>query len=103
MKNKREEGWVVTMHDMSYSKEIKNKGKEAGLWFTTSIADAKIYPTEDFARMTLAEVTKGGAFVDTRGYETPTSAFGVRKLTAKDYKVIQERKAFKELKRKEVA
>ena len=56
--------------------------------------------TEAAAKATLEGIISGGDFKDSRGHVTPTTAFGMRKMTRKDYNEIKKRQDAKTFFRK---
>lgn len=85
------ENWIVTLDEVFYYKEFHHDCHGGGWEFTPYIDQAYQFPTEAAAKGILLAVTSGGDFKDTRGYITPTTAFGMRKLTRKDYNTIKKR------------
>ena len=87
----KKEAWIVTLDEVFYYKEFHMKMKDSGWEFTPYIECAYQFPTEAAAKATLEGVTSGGDFKDTRGHVTPKTAFGMRKMTRKDYNEIKRR------------
>lgn len=90
-KQKKKEAWILTVNDDFYYKDFINDCYGGGWEFTPYIEMAFQFPTKFSAVETLEGLTSGGDFKDTRGNVTPTSAFGVRKMTSKDFREIEKR------------
>ena len=96
----KKEAWIVTVDEEFYYKEFHRDCYGGGWEFTPYIDQACHFPTAAAAKGILLAVTSGGDFKDTRGYVTPTTAFGMRKLTRKDYNTIKKRQDAKTFFRK---
>ena len=85
----KKEEWIITLDGVFYYKDyhLKNRGFE----FTPYIECAKIYNSEEIAKGELNQIIANGDFKDSRGHVTPTTAFGMRKMTRKDYNEIKKR------------
>lgn len=91
----KKEAWIVTLDEVFYYKNFLHGGKDSGWEFTPYIECAYQFPTEAAAKATLEGLTSGGDFKDSRGHVTPTTSFGMRKMTRKDYNEIKKRKETK--------
>ena len=87
------EAWIVTLDEVFYYKGFLHDGSDRGWEFTPYIDLAYQFPSEAAAKETLDRVTSGGDFKDSMGHVTPTTSFGMRKMTRKDYNKIKKRKA----------
>lgn len=96
----KKEAWIVTLDEVFYYKEFHHDCHGGGWEFTPYIDQAYQFPTEAAAKATLEGVTSGGDFKDSRGHVTPTTAFGMRKMTRKDYNEIKKRQGAKTFFRK---
>ena len=88
----KKENWIVTLDEVFYYTEFHRDCDGSGWEFTPYIDQAYQFPTEAAAKATLEGVTSGGDFKDSSGHVTPTTAFGMRKMTRKDYNEIKKRK-----------
>lgn len=87
----KKEAWIVTLDEVFYYKEFHNDCHGGGWEFTPYIECAYQFPTKAAAKATLEGVTSGGDFKNSSGHVTPTIAFGMRKMTRKDYNEIKKR------------
>lgn len=94
----KKEAWIVTCDEVFYYKAFH--WSDDGWEFTPYIECAYQFPTKAAAKDTLEGVTSGGDFKDSRGHVTPTTAFGMRKMTRKDYNEIKKRQDAKTFFRK---
>lgn len=98
MKN---ENWILTVNEDFYYKEFLSDCHGGGWVFTPYIERAYQFPTKAAAKATIEGLTSGGDFKDSSGHVTPTTAFGMRKMTRKDYNEIKKRQDAKTFFRKE--
>lgn len=91
----KKEAWIVTLDEVFYYKGFLHDGPDRGWEFTPYIDQACYFSTKAEAEATLAGVTSVGDFKDTRGLVTPTTAFGMRKMTRKEYNEIKKRQITK--------
>ena len=87
----KKEAWIVTCDEVFYFKAFHPDCYGGGWEFTPYIDQAYQFPTEVSAKNTLEGVTSGGDFKDSWGHVTPTTSFGMRKMTRKDYNEIKKR------------
>lgn len=96
----KKENWIVTLDEVFYYKDYNLSGENWGFEFTPYIECAKIYNSEEIARGELEQIIANGDFKDSRGHVTPTTSFGMRKMTRKDYNEIKKRQDAKSFFRK---
>ena len=94
----KKENWIVTLDEVFYFKRFHTN--RYGFEFTPYIDQAYQFSTEAAAKGALVAVTSCGDFKDSRGHVTPTTAFGMRKMTRKDYNEIKKRQDAKTFFRK---
>lgn len=94
------ENWIVTLDEVFYYKEFHRDCHGGGWEFTPYIEEAYKFQMESSARVTLEGLISGGDFKDSRGHVTPTTSFGMRKMTRKDYNEIKKRQDAKTFFRK---
>ena len=87
----KKETWVITENDEFYYSGFHQNKDGVSLDFTPLIDQAYLFTSKKTAKGLLQVITSGSDYKDSRGHVTPTTAFGMRRLTRKDYNEIKKR------------